>query len=280
MEITADELKAKMGSGTRVTLVDVREPWEWDLCHLEGARHIPMGEIPVRYLELDPEEEVVVYCHVGQRSAMVVQFLRQQGYQEAYQAFVERLKGEQRVDVRFDVYRVPIEVEGHPTKGPASAEVTLVEFSDFECPYCSAVSPTLKQIADKYGDKVRRVFRQFPLMQIHPNALKAAEASLCASEKGKFWEMHDLLFQEPKQLAIDDLKKKGASLGLNATEFDACLDSGSQWERIRKDLTDGAKAGVSGTPGIFINGRFLNGAQPYEEIAKIVDDEIRRSAKK
>jgi len=78
MEITADQLKAKMGSGTQVTLVDVREPWEWDLCHLEGARHIPMGEIPVRYLELDPEEDVVVYCHVGQRSAMVVQFLRQQ----------------------------------------------------------------------------------------------------------------------------------------------------------------------------------------------------------
>ena len=83
MEITAEELKARLTSGTRVTLVDVREPWEWDLCHLEGARHIPMGEIPVRYLELDPEEEVVVYCHVGQRSAMVVQYLRQQGFQKA-----------------------------------------------------------------------------------------------------------------------------------------------------------------------------------------------------
>jgi len=83
MEITAEELKARLTSGTRVTLVDVREPWEWDLCHLEGARHIPMGEIPVRYLELEPEDEVVVYCHVGQRSAMVVQFLRQQGFQKA-----------------------------------------------------------------------------------------------------------------------------------------------------------------------------------------------------
>ncbi len=83
MEITADQLKAKMGFGTQVTLVDVREPWEWELCRLEGARHIPMGEIPVRYLELDPEEEVVVYCHVGQRSAMVVQYLRQQGFQKA-----------------------------------------------------------------------------------------------------------------------------------------------------------------------------------------------------
>ena len=83
MEITAEELKARLTSGTRVTLVDVREPWEWDLCHLEEARHIPMGEIPVRYLELDTEEEVVVYCHVGQRSAMVVQFLRQQGFQKA-----------------------------------------------------------------------------------------------------------------------------------------------------------------------------------------------------
>ena len=83
MEITAEELKARLTSGTRVTLVDVREPWEWDLCHLEGARHIPMGEIPVRYLELEPDDEVVVYCHVGQRSAMVVQFLRQQGFQKA-----------------------------------------------------------------------------------------------------------------------------------------------------------------------------------------------------
>ncbi len=83
MEITTDELKAKLGSGAKVTLVDVREPWEWNLCHLEEARHIPMGEIPVRYLELDPEDEVVVYCHVGQRSAMVVQYLRQQGFQKA-----------------------------------------------------------------------------------------------------------------------------------------------------------------------------------------------------
>jgi len=83
MEITTDELKAKMGSGAKVTLVDVREPWEWNLCHLEGARHIPMGEIPARCLELDPEDDVVVYCHVGQRSAMVVQYLRKQGFQKA-----------------------------------------------------------------------------------------------------------------------------------------------------------------------------------------------------
>ena len=83
MEITTDELKAKMESGAKVTLVDVREPWEWNLCRLDGARHIPMGEIPARYLELDPEDEVVVYCHVGQRSAMVVQYLRQQGFQKA-----------------------------------------------------------------------------------------------------------------------------------------------------------------------------------------------------
>ena len=83
MEITAEELKARLTSGTRVTLVDVREPWEWELCRLDGARHIPMGEIPVRYLELEPDDEVVVYCHVGQRSAMVVQYLRQQGFQKA-----------------------------------------------------------------------------------------------------------------------------------------------------------------------------------------------------
>ena len=83
MEITAEELKARLTSGTRVTLVDVREPWEWDLCHLEGARHIPMGEIPARYLELEPDDEVVVYCHVGQRSAMVVEHLRRLCFQKA-----------------------------------------------------------------------------------------------------------------------------------------------------------------------------------------------------
>jgi len=83
MEITAEELKARLTSGTRVTLVDVREPWEWDLCHLAGARHIPMGEIPARYLELESDDEVVVYCHVGQRSAMVVEHLRRLGFQKA-----------------------------------------------------------------------------------------------------------------------------------------------------------------------------------------------------
>jgi len=152
--------------------------------------------------------------------------------------------------------------------------VTIVEFSDFECPYCSRVIPALEQVLDTYGDQVRLVFRQFPLNNIHPNAQKAAEASLCANDQGKFWEMHDLMFKEQRSLELEQLKEKAARLELDVEAFNECVDSSKYAEAVMSDQEAASRVGVSGTPALFINGRFLSGAQPYEQLAVVIDAEL------
>lgn len=172
-----------------------------------------------------------------------------------------------------------VETSDSPSMGPAGAPVTLVEFSDFECPYCSRVGPTLKQLVSNYGGKVRVVYRQFPL-GMHRNAQKAAEASLCANEQGKFWEYHDLLFQEQQKLSVPDLTKKAQQVGLDEPRFAACLNEGAMAERVRKDADAGSQAGVNGTPALVINGKLIAGAVPYDELARTVQEELDRQEAK
>jgi predicted DsbA family dithiol-disulfide isomerase len=202
-------------------------------------------------------------------------YIVQQRMVKADSDFFAEMEKSFKVDYLIGPYRLEVAASG-PAKGPAAAPVTIVEFSDFECPYCKRVNPTLEQVAAKYGDQVRIVFRHFPL-SIHANAQKAAEASICASDQGKFWEMHDLLFNEQSKLAVADLKEKAGRIGLDAAKFDECLDSGRHAKTVESDLREGAVAGVAGTPAFFINGRFLSGAVPIEEFAKLIDDEVGRS---
>jgi protein-disulfide isomerase len=162
-----------------------------------------------------------------------------------------------------------------PSKGPANAPITIVEFSDFECPFCSRVVPTLEEVQEKYGDKVRLVFRQYPL-PIHPSAPKAAEAALCAADQGKFWEMHDIMFAQQKELGVEQLKAKASQIGLDTEKFNQCLDSGAQAAAVQADMEAGARAGVNGTPAMFINGISVSGAVPYEQLAKVIDEELNR----
>ena len=138
------------------------------------------------------------------------------------------------------------------------------------------MSETLKEVVKNYGKKVRLVFRQLPLTSIHKFAQKAAEASLCADAQGRFWEMHDLLFQDQKNLGEKDLKAKAAKLGLNTAAFDKCLDGEQFAARIREDIRAGAAAGADGTPALYVNGRFLNGNRPYDDIAAVIDEELNR----
>jgi protein-disulfide isomerase len=203
-------------------------------------------------------------------------YLKQQRLVKADADFFAEMEKNFKVDYLLEPLRVEVAATGS-ARGPATAPVTIVEFSDFQCPYCKRVLPTLDQIAEKYGDKVRVVYRQFPLVSIHPNAQKAAEASLCAADQGKFWEMHDLLFNEQQKLNPPDLKEKATRLGLDAASFGECLDSERHAETVAADLKDGAAAGVSGTPAFFINGRFLSGAVPFENMAELIDDEVRRA---
>jgi protein-disulfide isomerase len=179
----------------------------------------------------------------------------------------------------LDPLRTEITTAGYPSRGPAAATVTIVEFADFECPFCGAFYPTLKLVEKNYANRVRMVYRQFPLTNMHPNAQKAAEASLCANEQGKFWEYHDSLFSDQSRLDVPSLKQRAQALGLNTATFNTCLDSGKQAEAVQKDRDEARKIGVNSTPTVFVNGRLLSG-RSYSEVQEVIEDELQRAAQK
>lgn len=204
-------------------------------------------------------------------------YLMDQKSGEVREAFIERLKKEHAITSNFQPLRIEFATTGFPSHGPATAPVTIVEFSDFECPYCANLFPTLKLVEQNYADKVRIVFRQFPLTSIHPHAQKAAEASLCANDQKRFWELHDAMFTNQQELAVEALKSRAAQLKLDTNAFNSCLDSSKQADAVKKDVAEGVRAGVTGTPAMFINGRMVSGAQPYGAITKIIEDELARA---
>jgi protein-disulfide isomerase len=203
--------------------------------------------------------------------------LRQQRTRERLTAYTKELRDKAGVKILLDPPRVAVSLGDDPAKGPATAPVTMVEFSDFQCPYCSRVNGTLKQVEEKYGDKLRVVFRDFPLTAIHKDAAKAAEAGACANEQGKFWEMHDKLFGNQSKLQVEGLKQSASEIGLDAAAFNQCLDSGKYTAEWQKDVDEGSKYGVTGTPAFFINGRMLSGAQPLEAFTTVIDEELARA---
>lgn len=208
----------------------------------------------------------------------IADHLRTTRRDEAMAALEDRLSEEQGVVYHLQPFRVELDNGGAPALGPSDATVTLVEFSDFECPYCSRFFPTFQQIKEAYGDRIQIVYRQFPLTSVHPSAFKAAEASLCAEEQGEFWAFHDLLFQEQSRLAVRDLKEKAGRLGLDQKEFDNCLDTGRYVEQVQDDLAAGQTAGVNGTPALFVNGIPIEGgAVAFEVVAEVLDRELRRA---
>jgi protein-disulfide isomerase len=156
-------------------------------------------------------------------------------------------------------------------RGDFNAQITLVEFSDFECPFCARHYPTLKKILEDYKGKVRLVYKHFPL-SFHPNAQKAAEASECAVEQGKFWEYHDKIFEnQASGLSLEKFKQWAKELGLDTSKFNDCLDSGKYAQKVQADYQEGLQKGVNGTPTTFVNGQPLSGALPYESFKQIID---------
>ena len=204
--------------------------------------------------------------------------LRQQRITARRTEYVGALRKAGTVKVMLEPPRIKIDAAGGPARGPESAPVTIVEYADYQCPYCTRANAALKQVEERYAGKVRIVFRDFPLTQIHPNAAKAAEAGACANEQGKFWPMHDRLFANQTKLAVPDLKQHATDLGLDAEAFGTCLDSGKHAADIKKSVEEGQRLGLSGTPSFFINGRLLVGAQPYESFAQVIDEELEPTA--
>lgn len=201
--------------------------------------------------------------------------LKQMKTQEARENYIKRLREEAEVIVSLAPPRtLEIGLDPARLRGDTAAPVTIVEFSDFQCPYCRREEAVLKAVLQKYQGKVRLAYRDFPLEEIHPQAEGAAEAARCAGEQGKFWEYHDSLFTDPPKLTNDGLIAQAESLGLNRQQFATCLSSGKFKPEVAADKSAGARAGVTGTPGFFINGIFLEGAEPAEAFEKVIDTEL------
>ena len=210
---------------------------------------------------------------------MLVGYMQNQETGKRRDDLLTQLRAGQPLKIMLKAPRFEVASGGHPTLGPKDAQVTIVEFGDFQCPFCKRSEDALNQVRAKYGDKVRLVYMDFPL-QMHSNALNAAEGGRCAGEQGKFWPFHDALFADQSKIAPADLKASAAKLGLDKAKFDACLDQGKYERDIRADMAEGEKLGVNGTPAFFINGRPLSGARPAGDFEEIIDEELASSGGK
>ncbi|HEV2620427.1 MAG TPA: thioredoxin domain-containing protein [Acidobacteriaceae bacterium] len=159
-------------------------------------------------------------------------------------------------------------------RGNPNAPITIVEFSDFSCPFCFKAEAAISAVMAQYPDQVKLSYRDFPLRELHPNAESAAEAARCAGDQGKFWEYHDLLFADQKKQTPEGLMNDARTLKLDEPKFAACLDSGRYKQQIELDVQMGSRAGVEATPGFFINDTFVNGAQPPEVFERIIDKKL------
>jgi protein-disulfide isomerase len=210
----------------------------------------------------------------------VKDFLDGQRRLQAKAQLVENLRNKDAsIKVMLEPPRYTVQVASHnPVRGDVAAPISIIEFSDYQCPFCQRVTPTLQQVRDTYGAKVKIIFKDFPLPN-HAQAFKASEAAHCAGEQGKYWEMHDKMFANQGALEVPALKASAAALGLSAAEFDQCLDSGKFANVIREDMAQGEKLGVNSTPTLYINGRPLIGAQPFEAFKQAIDEELAKNKK-
>lgn len=156
-------------------------------------------------------------------------------------------------------------------QGPASAPVTLVEYGDYECPYCGAAYPIVKEVQRRLGHRLRLVFRNFPLNNAHPHAEHAAEAAEAAAAQGKFWEMHDFLYEHQDALGDEQLEEYAAAVGLDVERFDTEMENQVYTPRVREHFMSGARSGVNGTPTFFINGRRHNGSYDLETLLAAIE---------
>ena len=175
------------------------------------------------------------------------------------------------------VYDIPLEKS--PVRGPKDAPVTIVEFSDFQCPFCAEAKPLLEQVLQAYPKDVKLVFKQFPLSSIHDNAVAAAKATVAAGHQGKFWEMHDILFANNRELSYDKLKEYAGKIGLNVPLWEEDYQALDVQQAISRDLRTGKAADVDGTPAFFVNGRRVMD-RSFETFKTMIDDARRAATKK
>lgn len=211
---------------------------------------------------------------LDQVKGRIIAQLSSSNRQEAYNEYVGKLKKDAKIEVKMERPRVEVSVDDDPSRGKKDGKITMIEFTDYQCPFCHRARATINQILDTYSE-VHYVQRDFPL-SFHKDSPKAHEAANCAGEQDKYFEYSKLLWDNQRSLKVDSLKEYAQQAGLDTAKFNECLDSGKFAAEVQKDIQDGTKAGVSGTPAYFINGIFISGAQPFENFAEIIDEELGR----
>ena len=204
-------------------------------------------------------------------------YLQNQKLQAQREAYLKTLRSQAKIVVHLKpppISRAEVGTDGAPFKGGATAPVTIVEFQDFHCPFCKRVQGTIGELLARYGDKVKVVHRDFPIDQLHPRARKGHEAARCANEQGKFWAYHDKLYENAPKASLEHLKAFAQEVGLDVPAFEQCVASGKHRAAVQRDVEEGQRLGVTGTPTFFINGRQLSGAQPLETFAQAIDEEL------
>jgi protein-disulfide isomerase len=258
----------------------------------EAAReHLTTDELIKKHVDdqiKDPSEEALKIYYLGAQTEMpyadarpkIIEHVRKLEHKKALDAYTESLRKAADVKVTLLPPRLEVAAGTSPSVGPADAPITIIEFADYQCPYCHQMEPTLASIREQYGDRIRFVYKDFPL-PMHQYAEKAAEAALCAGQQGQYWAYHDALFAGTTvdELQIDGLKKTAASLKLDQAKFASCLDSGAQAPVITQNINEGKAVGFSGTPTILINGYYLSGAVPKDVVTSVIDFELAKSPK-
>jgi protein-disulfide isomerase len=206
----------------------------------------------------------------------ILEYIRQRRIAKAKAAYMQTLHSQSTIAFELDAPRLQLSLKESHVRGPAGAPLTLVEFADYECPYCQQVQPTLDRLEAEFKGKIAFVYKDYPL-PMHGHAQKAAEASQCAGVQGKYWEYHDLLLKN-KNLEVTQLKADAGELGLDTTAFNKCLDSGERASAVKASYDEATKKGIQGTPGFFLNGRFLDGSPTYDSLRQAIEEELKRSS--
>jgi len=247
-----------------------------DLLELEARKAAPVEQADVQRFFDHVKGRLGADAKVETYADQIRARLEAQSEGQAREQFVQSLREKAKVEVALEPPRVEVAADG-PALGPADAPVTIVEFSDYECPFCKRAHPTVNEIVKRYPERVRFVYRHFPLDSIHPNARGAAEASLCAEEQGKFWQYHDLVFQASEKLGAETLRGVAEKAGLDLARYDACVQERRYRARVDADVAEGREARVSGTPAFFVNGIPLSGARSVEEFVEVIEKELARA---
>jgi protein-disulfide isomerase len=270
-------LRAKLDTliGARLLAMEAKAHHTSELTLLAGVKDPTVTESEVR--ELYEARKMPGTPPFDQVKGQIREGLEKEKAQQALDDYYRTLRAKYGVVDNFGPLREQVAATGQ-SRGPADAPIIIVEFGDYECPFCHHFEPTLESVIKQYSHQVRFVFRNFPLTQIHPHAMHAAEAAVCAQQQGKFWPMHDAIYADSAPLSDSSLRALAKQVGLDSQKFEKCVRSEAPLEVIHADEQDGESLGVEATPTLFIDGRYINGDVPRNQLVSVIEDELKIKA--